>query len=236
FLLFFDISEKDRGPFFVGDICMLYHEHQFTEHSLIWAPRHLEYARWGHTVLSTDVLLLHLDGLRKRTLAQLFSEVPQDTTSNTTTTLYPVGIFRDFLAGWLNHLYDSQSSMVNLLPPTWWFVPYEQWLFDMSLADLLSSHFRSSWLPVMHLREYPGFQGSKPELRIACPSAASAVPIAIRHSWPDILQRYAYAVSWKTRLGPNFCNRAVQIMSLQWERADRPPVIPFQIRELPWVA
>ena len=33
-------------------------------------------------------------------------------------------------AGWLNHLYDTQSSMVNLLPPTWWFVPYEQWLLD----------------------------------------------------------------------------------------------------------
>ncbi|CAE7208501.1 unnamed protein product [Symbiodinium natans] len=235
-LLFFDISEQERGPLFVGDVCKLREEERHAVESLLWAPRHLEYARWGYTVPSSDVLLLRMRALRNWTLSQLFSQVPEETIQNSTAELHAVAALRGFLRAWLTHLHDSRPTWLSLLHPSWWFVPYEQWFFDLDLAELLASSWRRTWLPVLRMREYPGYHGSSSELKIWCPPAASAVPIAVRNFWPDIMQRHAYAVSWETRIGRNSCGKTVNIMSLQWERPDRPPTIPFQIHELPWVA
>lgn len=245
-LVVLDFSSSEVGPLILGDICELpgiAGNVPGERPGFLWAAKYEEETRWSRQSWSAAVMLMDLEVKSQFSVDSLFSIIPDVHTvqEELARGIYQGNFAQKYTQFWLNYIGTNLMGVLRTLPNSWYFVPYEPWLFEIAWESLnyytyLTRHV-IKWKWIFEMREYPGFDLHS--LRIACPPLVMHLPVAmlslsgirgpdeiIAHHLRDELY------SWRAR---DNCHKPVHIMGLRWAWAAQTPRYPYKVQDSPWV-
>mmetsp|Transcript_175964 Transcript_175964/g.564246 ORF Transcript_175964/g.564246 Transcript_175964/m.564246 type:complete len:973 (+) Transcript_175964:88-3006(+) len=246
-LVVLDLSMEEVGPLVLGDICELHHTGVGADGrprpALVAAAKYEEHLRWMLEMWSPAVLVMNL-GMQLHNMERMAGVFHRQPDIHE----HLQGVVGQWCDGpaswqfahlWLLYLNIHTPDLMLTLPTSWYFVPYEPWLFDLDWDTLLTLPvFSVKWKSIFQMREYPGFDGR--ELRISCPPTSIHLPFAlltvdgVLGSNDTVVGRIPDDVyTWR---GVDNCNAPVSLLGLRWARARPPRRYPVgEVSEAQWV-